>query len=272
MRGLLGYCDSLLAKGRAYFTKEGALVALGGSPKAFISAAERLAKKGRIVPLKRGFYLVLRPEDRVRGAPDPAHWIGPLMRHLKIEYRVSLLRAAAFHGSAQQAAMVFQVIAPKQLSEIAIGRQRVQFVYQSPAAFAAVNRAEWLELIKTDAGYATVAGTELTLLDFCRYFHRAAGIGGAAQAVHDLGRKASPHILAEAAVFYENAAVRRLGFLLEHFGYHRQSRPLLAFAGKAKSFAKLEPSLKPAASTLIMPQEKNAAWKLLVNTPIEIDH
>jgi len=30
--------------------------------------------------------------------PDPARWIGPLMRHIGVDYRVSLLRAAAFHG------------------------------------------------------------------------------------------------------------------------------------------------------------------------------
>jgi len=35
-----------------------------------------------------------------------------------------------------------------------------------------------------------VAGVELTLLDSARYFHKAAGINGAAQIAHDLGAKA----------------------------------------------------------------------------------
>jgi predicted transcriptional regulator of viral defense system len=271
MSGLQEFAESRLARGRAYFSKEDALTALSMAPRAFVVATARLVKKGWIVSPKRGFYLILRPEDRPRGAPEPANWIDPLMKHLGIKYRVSLLRAAAFHGSAHQAAMVFQVIAPKQLSEIVIGRQRVQFIYQAPPAFQAVNRAEWLGQLKTDAGYAAVAGIELTLLDYCRYFHRAGGINGAAQAVHDLGRKASPQILAEAAAFYENAAVRRLGFLLERYGHHRQARPLLAFAGKAKSFAKLDPAVRPAASALNETHEKNAGWKLVVNAPIEID-
>ena len=94
--------------------------------------------------------------------------------------------------------MVFQVITPKQMEPIEIGRQRVEFIYQAPGAFKETNRAEWLGQLKTEAGFAKVAGVEVTLLDICRYFHRAGGISGAAQAVHDLGKKADPAVLAQA--------------------------------------------------------------------------
>jgi hypothetical protein len=103
-------------------------------------------------------YLILRPEDRAIGAPDPARWIDPLMKHLGVDYRISLLRAAAFHGSAHQAAMVFQVISPRQLPGIEIGRQKIEFLFQLPDAFAKANRSEWLAQLKTEAGFAKVAG------------------------------------------------------------------------------------------------------------------
>ena len=77
----------------------------------------------------------MRPEDRQLGAPDPSRWIDPLMKLQGLDYRISLLRAAAFHGSSHQAAMVFQVIAHKQLPKIVLGRQRVEFLYQSTDAF-----------------------------------------------------------------------------------------------------------------------------------------
>ncbi|HHH47697.1 MAG TPA: [NiFe]-hydrogenase assembly, chaperone, HybE [Gammaproteobacteria bacterium] len=115
MASLDHYIDELLSRGRAWFSREEALEALGLSSAAFIVAARRLAKKQRLVSPRRGFYLILRPEDRVAGAPDPARWIDPLMKYLGLDYRISLLRAAAFRGSSHQAAMVFQVIAPKQL-------------------------------------------------------------------------------------------------------------------------------------------------------------
>jgi predicted transcriptional regulator of viral defense system len=271
MADLQEFINAQLARGRATFSKAAALAELRQTPEAFQAAAERLAKKGRLVSPRRGFYLILRPEDRLTGAPDPSRWIDPLMKHIGMDYRVSLLRAAAFHGSAHQAAMVFQVIGPRQLPEIGIGRQRVEFLYQAPAAFAEANRSEWLAQLKTEAGYAKIAGLELTLLDMCRYFHRAGGINGTAQACHDLGKKADPRILAKAAHAYENAAVRRLGFLLDRFGHSRQASALRPFAAKAKSFKDLDPAAKPIVAALRSAAEKNPEWKLVINVPVEID-
>jgi len=265
------FVEKQLVRGRAYFSKAAALTEVGISPAAFKAATARLTKKGRLAAPKRGFYLILRPEDQNLGAPDPSRWLDPLMRHLGLDYRISLLRAAAFHGSAHQAAMVFQVIAPKQLSAIEIGRQRVQFLYQEPDAFKAVNRPEWLRQLKSEAGFAKIAGVELTLLDTCRYFHKAAGINGAAQIVNDLGKKADPKILAKAADAYENSAVRRLGYLLECFGHERQAKSLACFADKAKSFKALDPASKAIVAALSTVEEKNLKWKLLINTPVEID-
>lgn len=182
-----------------------------------------------------------------------------------------LVGAAAFHGSAHQAAMVFQVITPRQLKKIDLGRQRVEFLYQTPADFAESNRPGWLGQLKTDAGFAKIAGVELTLLDMCRYFHRAAGINGAAQAIHDLGKKAEPSVLAKAARAYENSAVRRLGYLLELFGHIRQANALQTFAEKAKSFKDLDPAAKPIVAALHAIEEKSPKWKLVINVPVEID-
>jgi hypothetical protein len=115
------------------------------------------------------------------------------------------------------------------------------------------------------------SGVELTLLDMCRYFHRAAGINGAAQAVHDLGKQADPRILAKAADAYENSTVRRLGYLLERFGHSRQASALRPYGDKAKSFKALDPSVKPIVAELAVLEEKNTDWKLVINVPVEID-
>ena len=266
------FVDSQLIRGRGYFTKPSALAETGQSPQAFQAAVYRLSQKGNLISPRRGFYLILRPEDRALGVPDPARWIDPLMKYLKTDYRISLLRAAAFHGSAHQAAMVFQVIAPRQLPKIEIGRQKIEFLYQSKSAFDNVNQPDWLAQLKTDAGFAKAAGVELTLLDICRYFHKAAGIDGAAQAVLDLGKKADVRILAKAASFYENSAVRRLGYLLEKFDHPRQAAALRRFAEKAKSFKALDPSVKPMAPEIALSEERNADWKLRINVPVEIDN
>jgi hypothetical protein len=266
-----GYLDERLGRGRGYLTKVEAMKTLDLSATAFAAAAARLTRQRRLATPKQGFYLILRPEDRAAGGPDPARWIDPLMHHLDLDYRISLLRAAAFHGASHQAAQVFQVIVPKQLRPIAIDRQRIQFVYQAPDAFVAVNKAPWLGQLKTDAGLAKVAGVELLLLDVVRYFRQSAGFNGAAQVVHDLGAKADPRTLARAAAFYENSTARRLGYLLEQFKHTRQAASLRPLVFKAKSFKPLDPSVRVVASLARGKAPDAPAWKLSLNVPLEID-
>jgi hypothetical protein len=230
-----------------------------------------LVKKHRLVSPRRGFYLILRPEDQVTGAPDPVRWINPLMNYLGLDYRISLLRAAAFHGSSHQAAMVFQVIVPKQQRAFEIGRHRLQFIYQAPAAFSKTNLPDWLGQMKSEAGFAKVAGVELTLLDSARYFHKATGISGVAQIAKDLGARADPRKLSKAAAVYENSAVRRLGYLLDRSGHARQAKSLEPFAKKAKSMKPLDPSVKPLIESRVDQPEKDAKWMLVINEPVEID-
>jgi len=267
---LESYIADRVARGRAYFSKEEALESVGQSSRAFVSAAQRLVRKRVLASPKRGFYIAIRPEDAPTGAPDPVRWIDPLMHYLGLDYRVSLLRAAAFHGSSHQAAMLFQLVAPKQLPEVTVGRHKIQFVYQAPSSFSRVNQADWLDQMKSEAGFAKVAGIELTLLDAARYFHKAGGINGAAQIVHDLGAKAVPRKLAQAAAAYENSAVRRLGYLLDHFGHERQAGVLVTFAKNAKSVKPLDPSVKALVEASEL-REKDLKWMLTINEAVEID-
>ena len=193
------------------------------------------------------------------------------MKHLKQDYRISLLRAAAFHGASHQAAMVFQIIVPKQMRDFEIGRHRLQFIYQIPADFDVVNRRDWLDSMKSDAGFAKVAGIELTLLDCARYFRKTGGINGLAQIVKDIGGRAKPANLAKAAVHYENSSVRRLGYLLERMGHARQAKALQTFVMQAKTAVLLDPSVRSLIKELDVPHEKASKWMLVINESVEID-
>ena len=260
-----------LAHGRAYFLREEAQATLGLSSEALSMALMRQAGKNRLASPRHGFYLILRPEDRNIGAPDPARWIDPLMKYLQLDYRIGLLRAAAFYGASHQASMVFQVMVPKQLRGFEIGRHRLEFVYQNPTAFADVNREDWLNLLKSDAGFAKVAGIELTLLDCVRYFHRAGGINAVAQIVKDLGAQARPQRLAKLAAHYENSSVRRLGYLLERVRHVQQADALRPFVQKSKTAVLLDPSVKPLIEGLPGLHEKVTRWRLILNESIEAD-
>jgi predicted transcriptional regulator of viral defense system len=271
MLSLEQFIDNRLVHGRAYFSREEVQIALDANPDTLMVGITRLIKKRRLANPRHGFYLILRPEDTVTGAPDPVRWIDPLMQHQGVDYRISLLRAAAFHGASHQAAMVFQVIVPKQQRDMELGRHRLQFVYQTPETFALLNQPDLLAQMKSDAGFAQVAGVELTLLDCARYLRKATGIHGVAQIAKDIGAKADPRKLAKAAAAYENATVRRLGYLLELAGHTRQAKALAPFAQHAKTSVPLDPSVKPLLASLMESYEKNTKWKLVMNEPVEID-
>ncbi len=271
MTSLEQFIDERLIRGRAHFSREEALAALDLKPEALAAAITRLMKKNKLANPRHGFYLILRPEDQITGAPDPVRWIDPLMKHQGLDYRISLLRAAAFHGSSHQAAMVFQVVAPQQLRDFEIGRHRLQFLYQAPKAFAQINQPDYLDEMKSDTGFAKVSGVELTLLDCARYFHKATGINGVAQIAKDIGAKADPRILANVASAYENSSVRRLGYLLDRAGHVRQAHALEPFAKKAKTAVPLDPSVKPLLESFAELYEKDTKWKIIINEPVEID-
>ena len=270
MAALDTFIDDRLAAGRGWFSR-GDAVASGIARSALSPALTRAVARGKLGSPRHGFYLIVRPEHRAAGAADPAEWIDPLMKHQGLGYRVSLLRAAAHHGSSNQSAMIFQVVAPRQLRDLTLGAHRLQFIYQEPEAFAACNVASLVEAIKTPAGFAVVAGVELTLLDCVRYMHRAGGLGSVAQIAKDLGAHADPRRLAKAAAHYEGAAVRRLGYLLEQTGHARQARALRVYADSANHFAPLDPSIKPIVAALTEIPERDPSWKLLVNEVIEVD-
>jgi len=112
---------------------------------------------------------------------------------------------------------------------------------------------------------------ELTLLDCARYFHKSACINGLAQIVKDIGEWGDAHKLAEAAVVYENASVRRLGYLLDQAGCESQARALEPFVTMAKTSPLLDPSIKPLISSISEDAPRVAKWKLIINEPVEAD-
>jgi predicted transcriptional regulator of viral defense system len=244
-----------LARGQISFTRAELLRSLSAGSRTLTTSLSKLVRQGRIANPRPGFYLILKPEDKAAGAPEPAQWIHALMKHQKIDYRISLLTAAKHHGAATEAPM-FQLIVPRTLTDFAIGRHRLEFTTQQQNAFTRTNRDEWLH----DTGAAKAAGIELTLLDCARWFHKAGGVSRVQQIARELGAKAGERKLANLARAYENAAVMRLGYFLELAGHELQAKALDQFADQAKSVKLLDPTSKEE------PTEMSGRWKIAVNT------
>jgi hypothetical protein len=97
------------------------------------------------------------------------------------------------------------------------------------------------------------------------------GINGLAQIVKDIGAQSDARKLAKAAEVYDNAAVRRLGYLLDQAGYKPKAGALEPFVKAAKTSIPLNPSVKPLIASLVEEAPRVAKWKLIINEPVEID-
>jgi len=244
----------LLSRGRISFTREEALRALPAAR--LTTELGKLIRKRRLANPRQGFYLILEPKDQ--GAPHPKRWIHALMQHQGIDYRISLLTAAAFHGAAEEPA-TFQAIAARPLRELTLGARKLEFLPLAESTFKRTNRAEWLQGLKTDTGEAKLAGIELTLLDCAKWLHKAGGMSQVAQIARMLGARARPVRLAALARAGEGADARRLGYLLELAGHEPQAKALDAIAQQAKTTKLLDPSSK------IQTGELSGRWKIVVN-------
>jgi predicted transcriptional regulator of viral defense system len=263
---LSSYLTGLLASGRAVFLRDEAVRDLGSSPGAFLDAAERLQRRGHLVTVRQGFYVIVPPQFQSWGAPPPSWYIDELMRHEGPPYYVGLLTAAAIHGAGHQAVMEFQVVADKKMPELVVGRSRIAFSYRKDIGAVAVG----IEDRKTETGRMKVSSVELTVLDLLRYPHAASGIDHIATVLTDLGGAIESERLGRLSVAFERPVVQRLGHLLERLGYGDRAEPMRErlFGGRPPSWTELD---RGEADLGPEPVERDRRWRVVVRRPPEID-
>lgn len=263
---LSSYLTGLLSSGRAVFSRDEAVRDLGSSPGAFLDAAERLQRRGHLVNLRQGFYVVVPPQYLSWGAPPPSWYIDDLMRHEGRPYYVGLLRAAELHGASHQAVMEFQVITSKRMPKLLVGRSRIAFCYRKDMEAVTAG----IEHRKTDTGRMKVSSVELTALDLLRYSRATGGIDPIATVLSELGGKIDPAKLGSLSKSFERSVVQRLGHLLERLG-HGDRSPLMflkLFEGKPPAWVELDRSeaeLEPE------PIERDHRWRVVVRRAPEVD-
>lgn len=256
MGDLEGFIDQQLLKGRAFFTKPTALAALQQSPKALQAAAARLARKGRLVAPAGAFIWssgrrIATSAPRSRPLDQPAHgtsWArlpGLAPEGRSLPWR----RPPSRHGLSGGFAAAASAHRDRPASDRVSLPDARGLCANEPARVA--RSPQDRRGVRQGRRPRTDAARHVPLFSPRGRNQRAA------QAVHDLGAKARGSVLAAAAKAYDNTAVRRLGYLLEHFGYTRQSRFLAIYAEQAKSFKLLDPSNKPAARPLATREERN---------------
>jgi len=254
------FVESLAASGRYHFTSDEVVKALNISIVAARAAIRRLRNKGAIAMPHRGFYVVVPAEYRRLGCLPPEQFIPYLMEHLSLDYYVSLLSAAEFHGAAHQRPQVFQVVVALNRPRIRCGKVRIQFV-------ARHNVSEIPTLTKnTPRGYVLVSSTEATAFDLVGYVHYCGGFDNVTTVLMELAEGLKGEELAGVASLSPVPWAQRLGYLLEMAGARVLTEPLAEYvANVAREYVPLNPKQGEKGRT------RSSRWKLIINAKVESD-
>lgn len=258
---LPSWVDSRQEQGLYFFTREDAIETLQFTEEAFKKAAARLAKKNRALRIRSGFFVIVPLEYRTTGIL-PAEWfIADLMAYLEQPYYVGLLSAASLQGAAHQQPQQFQVVTTAPQREIRKKGLAIRFFFKTNFKATPVTQ------IKVQTGHIFVSSPEATALDLIRYARSIGGLDRVITVLQELGESMDPAKLKDAITAEGNlVCAQRLGWLMEKSGYAALVKDLaVLIADKNPPFTRLDPSL-PAGEA-----ERDARWRLLVNTDVEGD-
>lgn len=174
------------------------------------SELTRLAKKGYVSSVYRGFYVVVPVQYQLKGIVPPTYYIDQLMRHVGKPYYLSLLSAAAMHGASHQAVMVTQVttVAPR-------------IKYSSKNLYLNWNYRKQIpeELLLTknaEMGVVRYSNPELTAVDLVQFADHVGGYQRAATVLAELVEVMDMEKMADVVPYTTISTMQRLGYLLEY--------------------------------------------------------
>ena len=211
-----------------------------------------------MVLLANGLWAPVPPEYMTWGAPPAIDIIDALARFMNVDYYVGWLSAAALHGASHHAPQVFQVAVSRAIRPKTIGRSKLQFYHRSHISFAVTVNAE------TRNGAVPISSVETTMLDIAGDVGIVGGIDNMANLIMELCEAAAPDfdVLAALSGHYPSSAIRRLGFIMEHFAGISAPEQLKSASDNRKT----SPSLLDPLSANTGSIDKR--WQLKINREV----
>lgn len=256
------FIDELQRHGLYGFDHSELNTVLAASPGAIEKALRRLARKGRVKRLRKGFYAIVPVEYSSQGIPPSDWFLESLMRSLKLPYYIGLLSASALHGAAHQQVQQLQIVVPLQERPIAVPGLTIRFFKKKHFDTTP------LQSRKGHSGMLPVSTPEATALDLVRYARQIGGLDAVLTVISELVESMKPASLAAAADKEpETAQIQRLGWLLDHLGQSQLGDSLYASLPDSKSLSRvpLDPGSPRTGGTT------RNRWRVLENAQPEAD-
>ena len=260
------WVDHEIIRGRYIFTKEDVLgLQLPISEQAMQNSLNRLTERGIIMSPWQNFYVAIPTEYKLKGVVPPTFYIDGLMKFLGRNYYVSLLSAAAMNGASHQQPMAFQVtVNGKPIRSGIKNGTQLEFTLRQNMPL------EFTKKVKTQMGYLTVSGAELTALDIVAEEKKIGGLSRAAEVLQELSEtivwnKGKLPLLTH----YRSGTLQRLGYLLEFIEAKQQADNLYDLISQTDNVLRKVPLKKKAPVDDNM--SVNTRWKIIENYKLEID-
>ena len=261
---LESYINSQQAQGKYSFVTKSLHSQLNVSENALKKSLQRLKNQGLVVMIRRGFYVIVPPEYRVKGIIPTSLFVNDLMKFLKRDYYVGLLNAAAYYGAAHQQPQNFSIITKGiALRPIVNDKVNINFYIKKSWNAKAILKK------KVDTGFINISSPELTALDLVSHYNEVGGLNRVATILEELKEEIEVEKLILVAKEYnEVAVIQRLGYLLECvLDENELSKGLFDYLKSINHYP-----------TLLRPQTQKAEnmitgnkWKIAANVEIEAD-
>ena len=217
--------------------------------------------RGEWITPARGLWIPVPPEFRGWSGPPATEFIAALMSHLKADYYVGWLAAASLYGATHHAPQVTHVATSRLVRERQVGRARLVFHERSSLVdLPVVERM-------ARSGAFRVSTPEVTALDVASDIFLAGGLDNAATVIADLADEVGldGQTLGSLAPKFADAAVRRVGWMVERFTGHRLDRLAEHVVARISSApSRLHPALPLTGSV-------DTRWGLRLNAPVEVE-
>jgi predicted transcriptional regulator of viral defense system len=262
---ILAWIEKLQSRGKIAFSYDEVITDFPEkSENAIIQSLSRLSQRGRVVPIYKGFYLIIPPEYYAREILPPILFIDYLMEFLAKPYYVGLLSAAALYGAAHQQPQEFFVIT--NTKQLATRKKGIKINYVIKKTIP----VEFLDKRKTETGYVKVSSPELTAFDLVYYTNRIGGLNRTCNVLNELTESINPKKLEHDLLkLFSVATIQRLGYIFDSILNEGRLANKLWKASQdlnLKFFRQPLNTFKKSSGYITDPR-----WKIVINTEIDID-
>lgn len=262
---ILRWIEKLQSRGKLVFSLEQLKLEFPTIQEpALMQSLVRLANKGRVISIYKGFYLIVPTEYSSRGILPPVYFIHDLMQFVKKPYYIGLLSAAALHGAAHQQPQEFFVITDTKQKTTQKKGLKINYITKQMIP------ANLLEKRKTESGFVHVSTPELTAADLIYYDNRIGGINRAVSVLNELVEVMKPQRINKALIdTLTTPTIQRLGYILDVVLDKKALADKLYNVAVKQSKVFFKQPLKAGIEKKGFP--KNERWKIIINIEIDID-